>query len=94
MAGRTELTTYAYRKARARILAESDICLLCGHAGSQAVDHVTPVARGGHPTDPDNLAPIHGVQGCPTCGRKCNNEKSDKTLPQVTRIVTSRDWFA
>ncbi|HCA86364.1 MAG TPA: HNH endonuclease [Streptomyces sp.] len=94
MAGRTELTSYAYRKTRARVLADSDVCIVCGHAQADAVDHIVSRARGGHPTDPDNLAPIHGVTGCPTCGRKCNNEKSDKPLTQVTRLKTSRDWYA
>ena len=94
MAGRPELTSYAYRKTRARVLAESDVCILCGHTGSQAVDHIVPVKRGGTRNDPDNLAPIHGVTGCPTCGRKCNNDKSDKPLSQVTGLTTSRDWYA
>ncbi|WP_326597761.1 HNH endonuclease [Streptomyces sp. NBC_01803] len=94
MAKRTELTSYAYRKMRARVLAESDVCIICGHPDSDAVDHVTPVARGGARLDPDNMAPIHGVTGCPTCGRKCNNEKSDRPLSQVTRLKTSRDWYA
>lgn len=94
MAGRKDLTEYAYRKARARILAESDVCIMCGHPGSDAADHIVAVARGGAPHDPDNLAPIHGVDGCPTCGRKCNNEKGDKPLSAVTRLATSRDWYA
>ncbi|MDT0306858.1 HNH endonuclease [Streptomyces sp. DSM 44917] len=94
MAKRTELTSYAYRQVRARVLAESDVCLLCGHGRADAVDHLVPVARGGARLDPDNLAPIHGVAGCPTCGRKCNNEKSDRPLSQVTRLNTSRDWYA
>lgn len=94
MAGRAELTSYAYRKTRARILAESDVCIVCGHAGSQAVDHITPVAKGGALADPDNLAPIHGVDGCPACGRKCNNEKGAKPLTEVARLVTSQDWYA
>lgn len=93
MATQPGLTSYAYRKVRARVLAESDICIVCGHTESDAVDHVIPRARGGHLTDPDNLAPIHGVHGCPTCGRKCNSEKGTKALPQVTGLVTSRDWY-
>lgn len=92
MADRDELTTYAYRKIRAALLAESDTCHWCGHAGADAADHLTPVSRGGARLDPDNLAPIHGVAGCPTCGRKCNNEKSD-TVGQA-RLVTSVDWYA
>lgn len=94
MASRAELTEYGYRKLRARVLAESDVCILCGHRASDAVDHIVPVKRGGARKAPDNLAPIHGVLGCPTCGRKCNNEKGDRPLSAVTRLVTSRDWYA
>ncbi|MFD5425221.1 HNH endonuclease [Streptomyces sp. NPDC127084] len=94
MAGRAELTSYDYRKTRARILAESTVCIMCGHDGSQAVDHITPVSKGGAAKDPDNLAPIHGVDGCAVCGRKCNNDKGSKALAEVTRLVTSRDWYA
>lgn len=94
MAGRADLTAYDYRKARARILAESDVCIVCGHGAADAVDHIHPVSKGGAKLDPDNLAPIHGVDGCPTCGRKCNNEKGDRPLSAVTRLVTSRDWYA
>ncbi|MFK0155385.1 HNH endonuclease [Streptomyces sp. NPDC090493] len=93
-ASRAELTEYEYRKLRARILAASDVCIMCGHGASDAVDHVTPVARGGARKDPDNLAPIHGVDGCPVCGRKCNNDKGDRLLSEVKRLVTSVDWYA
>jgi hypothetical protein len=92
MAGRQELTSYAYRKIRAALLAESDTCHWCGHGGADAADHLIPVARGGATLDPDNLAPIHGVNGCPTCGRKCNNEKSDSV--GAARLATSVDWYA
>jgi 5-methylcytosine-specific restriction endonuclease McrA len=94
MADRSELTTYKFRQLRARILADSDVCIVCGHGASDAVDHIHPVARGGARLDPDNLAPIHGTNGCPTCGRKCNNEKGDKPLSEVRRLVTSVDWYA
>lgn len=94
MAGNRDLTDYQYRKARARILAESDVCIVCGHGQADAVDHIQPRSKGGANTDPDNLAPIHGVDGCPTCGRKCNNEKGNKPLSAVTQLVTSRDWYA
>lgn len=94
MGDRSELTEYEYRKVRARILAASDVCIMCGHANADAVDHIVPVARGGPRKDPGNLAPIHGVTGCPTCGRKCNNDKGDKLLSEVTRLVTSVDWYA
>lgn len=94
MADRSELTSYEFRQMRARLLAHSDVCIMCGHGGSDAADHVIPVARGGARLDPGNLAPIHGTDGCPTCGRKCNNEKGDKLLSEVKRLVTSVDWYA
>jgi hypothetical protein len=91
---RAELTTYQWRQLRARTLAASDVCIVCGHGAADAADHVVPVARGGARLDPDNVAPIHGVDGCPTCGRKCNNEKGDQLLSEVKRLVTSVDWYA
>lgn len=90
---RAELTSYAYRKMREQILGESDVCLVCGHLQADAIDHIIPVAKGGPRMARDNLAPIHGVDGCPICGRKCNNEKGDKLVSEIT-FPTSRDWFA
>jgi hypothetical protein len=92
VADRGELTSYASRQLRARRLAESDTCHWCGHREADATDHLIPVSKGGARLDPDNLAPIHGVAGCPTCGRKCNNEKSDRI--GGTRLATSVDWYA
>ncbi|MEV6790893.1 HNH endonuclease [Streptomyces sp. NPDC051320] len=94
MAGRADLTSYAYRTVRARVLAESDVCIVCGHGAADAVDHIHPVAKGGAKTDPDNLAPIHGVAGCPVCLRKCNSEKGTRSLAEVAQLTTSVDWFA
>lgn len=91
---RSELTSYEYRKVRARVLAHSTVCIWCGHSGSDAVDHIVPVTKGGARKDPANLAPIHGVTGCPTCGRKCNSEKGDQLITEATRLVTSVDWYA
>lgn len=91
---RSELTSYEYRQTRARILADSDICIVCGHGAADTVDHVIPVSRGGARKDPDNLAPIHGNDGCPVCLRKCNNEKGDRPLAAVVQLRTSVDWFA
>jgi hypothetical protein len=90
--GRADLTSHRHRKNRARLLAESDTCHWCGHPGADTADHLQPVARGGAPLDPENLGPIHGVAGCPTCGRKCNNEKGAGGMS--ARLVTSRDWYA
>jgi hypothetical protein len=94
VAGRKDLTEYGYRKARAAFLADNDVCHICGHAGADTVDHVRAVAAGANPRDRDNWAPAHGVHGCATCGRKCNTEKGDKPAAAVTRLATSRDWYA
>jgi 5-methylcytosine-specific restriction endonuclease McrA len=91
---RSELTSYEFRQLRARILAASDICIVCGHPHADAADHVIPVSKGGPRLDPDNLAPIHGVAGCPTCLRKCNSEKGDRPLADIVQLHTSVDWFA
>ncbi|MFJ3140962.1 HNH endonuclease signature motif containing protein [Streptomyces halstedii] len=92
MAGREDLTSYGYRKARAAFLAASDICHICGHPAADVIDHITPVAAGADPRDQDNWAPAHGINRCPTCGRNCNGAKGAST--QAPRLNTSRDWYA
>ena len=78
--------TRAIRARNKRILAASDICWLCGHAGADAVDHKAPVAlRPDLEHDPSNLAPAHHFEPCPTCGIKCNRVKSDKLIAPVMR---------
>ncbi|MFE9853610.1 HNH endonuclease [Streptomyces sp. NPDC005576] len=92
MAGRADLTSYDYRKARVLFLAANDVCHLCGHDRADVVDHVHPVARGADPRDQDNWAPAHGVHRCPTCGRNCNGEKGADLARSP--LNTSRDWYA
>jgi len=83
---------HRYRMARAAVLDDSDVCWWCGHSGADQADHVVP--RSVDPTrdvaDPTNLAPIHGVNGCPTCARKCNQERGNKapTPPRPHSV----DW--
>ena len=78
------LTGRPWRRLRARILADSDICHICGHAGSDAVDHVIAIERGGT-NDPDNLRPAHHTEPCATCGEKCNRRKSDREWAPIVR---------
>lgn len=84
-----------WRRVRAEVLAESTVCHICGHPGSQDVDHVIPrwlvVELGGDPNDKTNLRPAHGTAGCPTCGRRCNREKGAKLAPDPPPRH-SRDW--
>lgn len=67
------------RKRRA-VLEVSDTCWVCGHGGSTDVDHIIPrsVLRDDSEA---NLRPAHGVNGCPLCGRKCNQERNRKAQP-------------
>lgn len=93
MSGRKELTERRYRENRAQVLAASDACMWCGHPGADAADHIIPVSKGGDPYALDNLGPIHGVRGCPTCLRKCNNLKGDKLPSECDQLRTSIDWY-
>jgi len=88
-------STRRWRKLRAQTLDASNTCSVCGHAGADAVDHIQ--ARSTHPELAeirDNVAPIHGVNGCPVCLRKCNSEKGNRPLDALVQLNCSRDWFA
>lgn len=74
-----------------RILAASDVCHICGHPGSDSVDHVTALARGGSDTDPANLRPAHHDTPCPTCSERCNRSKGDKAWAPIIRRSPTLD---
>lgn len=79
-----------YLRARKAVLELSDVCHLCGHRGADTVDHLLPRSLGGSVADPSNLAPAHGVTGCPTCGVRCNQVRGNGLLRGAP--VRSRDW--
>jgi hypothetical protein len=84
-----------WRRARAQLFAEApDLCHLCGHPGTTDADHVPALVElerlGLDPTDVRYLRRAHGVRGCATCGRKCNQEKGAKAMPPPPRA--SRAW--
>lgn len=91
MPGRRSATGHRYRLARKAVLAVSTVCHLCGHEGADQADHVQSRSLRPDIADEDvtNLLPAHGVNGCPTCGEKCNQVKGNGTL---TRPVRSRSW--
>lgn len=89
-----------------RIYASQNICGICGkpvdmslkypHPMSKTIDHIIPIAKGGHPSDLDNLQLAHWT---------CNRQKSDKinfnfTSPQGEQQISNRilpqslDWAA
>lgn len=94
-----------YERNKKKILATQSICGICGkpvdksirypHPLSPVVDHIVPIAKGGHPSDPDNLQLAHWG---------CNRQKSDKLVKRHVnaeeQIVNNRnlplscDWTA
>lgn len=75
----THRTTYDRNKQR--IYSTQSICGICGlpvdfsvkypHPLSPCIDHIIPIAKGGHPSDIQNLQLAHWI---------CNRLKSDKLV--------------
>lgn len=69
----------AFEKNKKKILATQTVCGICGkpvdfsqkypNPLSPCIDHIIPIAKGGHPSDIDNLQLAHWT---------CNRQKSDK----------------
>ena len=81
-----------WRNLRVAILAQSDVCHLCGKPGADTIDHVIPVALGGDQWDPTNLRPAHGRKrpGCPgnySLGARLGNQ-----LRTAMTSTPSRNW--
>ena len=70
-----------FEKNKKRIYASQSTCGICGgpvdfrlkypHPLSPCIDHIIPIAKGGHPSDIENLQLAH------MC---CNRQKSDKLV--------------
>ena len=84
------------RQIRARLLASSDICAICGlpidkslktpDPMSAEVDEIIPVSKGGNPLDIRNCRLVHRI---------CNQRRGNRVNPQVrTQEPTrhSRKW--
>ena len=94
-----------FDRAKKKIYATQTICGICGkpvdfqkkypHPMSPSIDHIIPVAKGGHPSDPDNLQLAHWI---------CNRQKSYKLVERrvvpgdMQQVVSNRllphsiDW--
>ena len=69
----------AFERNKKKIYATQTVCGICGkpvdfsykypHPLSPCIDHIIPIAKGGHPSDIDNLQLAHWT---------CNRQKSDK----------------
>lgn len=87
------------RAIRAKVLAGSDHCAICGkpvdkslpahHPLAPEVDEIIPVSRGGSPYDIDNVQLVHAK-----CNqRKGNRMDGDTDLQKVDNpIPQSRAW--
>ncbi len=86
----------AFERNKKRIFASQTVCGICGkpvdfsikypHPLSACIDHIIPVAKGGHPSDIDNLQLAHWC---------CNRQKSDKlrqskTEPGILDVISNR----
>lgn len=70
-----------FEKNKKKIYATQSVCGICGrevdfkykypHPLSPCIDHIIPLAKGGHPSDIDNLQLAHWT---------CNRQKSDKII--------------
>lgn len=74
----------AFEKNKKRLLKSSTHCGICGQLVnkklkypdpmSPVIDHIIPIAKGGHPSSMDNLQLAHW---------QCNRQKSDKLFTET-----------
>lgn len=76
-------STRTFKRMRARLLEQSDICWLCGQPGADTADHVIPLSVAPEMGESmDNLQPAH---------RGCNSSKGARLgLPRA--LPASRRW--
>ena len=77
----------AFERNKKKIYATQTVCGICGrpvdftlrypHPLSPCIDHIIPIAKGGHPSDLDNLQLAHFT---------CNRQKSDKLFRTDTKM--------
>lgn len=93
-----------FRINKKKIYATQTVCGICGkpvdfslkypHPLSACIDHIIPIAKGGHPSDISNLQLAHWC---------CNRQKSDKLVEkqifdQSVELISNRvlpqtfDW--
>ena len=91
-------TRAAYNRNRKSILANEDVCAICGgpvdktlkapHPMSAVVDHIIPVSKGGDPAAMENLQLTHWA---------CNRQKSDKlpaaAVKETAQGVDPKSWL-
>jgi 5-methylcytosine-specific restriction endonuclease McrA len=87
----------AFERNKKKIYATQTVCGICGrpvdfsyrypHPLSPCIDHIIPIAKGGHPSDIDNMQLAHWT---------CNRAKSDKIFlnngmaAQTNEVLSNR----
>lgn len=77
----------AFERNKKKIFASETVCGICGqpvefdkkypHPLSPCIDHIIPIAKGGHPSDRENLQLAHWT---------CNRQKSDKLVSGQKKV--------
>lgn len=77
-----------FEKNKRKIYATSQVCGICGRPVdmslrypdpmAKCIDHIIPVAKGGHPSDLENLQLAHWT---------CNRQKSDKIVADLGGVI-------
>lgn len=92
-----------FDKNKKKIYATQTVCGICGmpvdfsykypHPLSPCIDHIIPIAKGGHPSDIDNLQLAHW-----TCNRQKSDKLTERPDAKVEEIISNRilphtfDW--
>lgn len=89
----------AYEKNRRVILAEQEVCALCGRPVdkrlkfpdpmSATVDHIIPIAKGGHPSALENLQLAHLI--CNQVKASKLTEEKNKNIEKETKTISNDD---
>ena len=93
-----------FDRNKRRILATQDTCALCGqpvdkslkfpHPLSPTIDHIIPVAKGGHPSALDNLQLAHFTCNRAKSAKLLASGKGEAKAEQIgnRELPQSRDW--
>lgn len=78
----------AYEKNRRLVIAEAEVCALCGlpldkslrfpNPMSVTADHIVPISKGGHPAALENLQAVHLI---------CNQVKGSRTVIEKNKDI-------
>lgn len=81
-----------FERNKKKIYATQTVCGICGRPVdfklkypdplSPCIDHIIPVAKGGHPSDIDNMQLAHWT---------CNRQKGDKILKESGAITSNKE---